>query len=171
MESVTQPQHGTVAILPSGRVRYTPASGYEGSDAFTYTVSDGRGGTASASVAITVGTYALTVAKTGSGTVHSTPAGIDCGSACSAFFTTGTTVALVADPAPGWSFGGWTGACSGTGTCTVTMNAARSVGADFLPPPPTGGQTANLALALSFTGMAVAAVARTHVQEAPAQAL
>jgi hypothetical protein len=146
VESVTQPQHGTVSIQPSGRVRYAPASGYEGSDSFTYTVSDGRGGTASANVAITVGTYTLTLDKTGLGRVHSTPAGIDCGSMCSAYFTTGTTVTLVADPEPGWSFGGWTGACSGTGTCTVTMNAAQSVGADFLPPPPTGGETANLAL-------------------------
>ena len=83
VESVTQPQHGTASIQPSGKVRYTPASGYEGSDSFTYTVSDGRGGTASAGVAITVGTYALTLAKTGLGTVRSTPAGIDCGSACS----------------------------------------------------------------------------------------
>jgi Ca2+-binding RTX toxin-like protein len=146
VESVTQPQHGTVAIQPSGRVRYTPASGYEGSDAFTYTVGDGRGGTASAGVAITVGTYALTVTKTGLGSVTSTPAAIDCGSTCSAYFTTGTTVTLAPDPEPGWSFGGWSGACSGTGTCTVTMNAAKSVGADFLPPPPTGGETANLAL-------------------------
>ena len=146
VESVTQPQHGTASIQPSGRVRYTPASGYEGSDSFTYTASDGRGGTASASVSITVGTYALTLAKTGLGTVRSTPAGISCGSACTAYFTTGTTVTLTADPEPGWSFGGWTGACSGTGMCTVTMNAAQSVGADFLPPPPTGGQTANLAL-------------------------
>ena len=146
VESVTQPQHGTASIQPSGKVRYTPASGYEGSDSFTYTVSDGRSGTASAGVAITVGTYALTLAKTGLGAVRSTPAGIDCGSACTAYFTTGTTVTLVADPEPGWSFGGWTGACSGTGTCTVTMNAAQSVGADFLPPPPTPGETANLAL-------------------------
>ena len=146
VESVTQPQHGAVAIQPDGRVRYTPLSGYEGGDAFTYTVSDGRGGTSSAGVAITVGTYALTLAKTGLGTVRSTPAGIDCGSVCSAYFTTGTAVTLVADPEPGWSFGGWSGACSGTGTCTVTMNQAQSVGADFLPPPPTGGETANLAL-------------------------
>jgi Bacterial Ig domain/RTX calcium-binding nonapeptide repeat (4 copies)/Divergent InlB B-repeat domain len=146
VESVTQPQHGTTSIQPNGRVRYTPSSGYEGSDSFNYTVSDGRGGTASAGVAITVGTYALTLAKTGLGAVRSTPAGIDCGSACTAYFTTGTSVTLVADPEPGWSFGGWTGACSGTGTCTVTMNAAQSLGADFLPPPPTPGETANLAL-------------------------
>ena len=144
VESVSQPQHGSVAILPSGLIRYTPASGYEGSDSFTYTVGDGRGGTASAGVGLTVGTYRLTAAQTGNGRIVSTPAGIDCGTSCSADFTTGSTVTLVAIPEPGWTLEGWTGACTGTGACTVTMDAARSVGADFLPPPPTAGETANL---------------------------
>ena len=109
-------------------------------------MSDGRGATASAGVALDVGTFTLAVDKTGNGRILSTPAGIDCGTACSADFTTGSTVTLVADPDPGWTFAGWTGACSGTGPCTVTMTAARSVGGDFLPPPPTPGESANLAL-------------------------
>ena len=54
---------------------------------------------------------------------------------------------LVAHPDPGWTLGGWSGACTGTGTCTVSMDAAKSVNADFLPPPPTPGSTANLSLA------------------------
>jgi Ca2+-binding RTX toxin-like protein len=145
--SVTQPQHGTAVIQPSGRIRYTPASGYEGSDSFTYSVGDGRGGTASAVVALTVGTFMLTVEKTGNGRILSTPAGIDCDATCSADFETGTAVTLVADPDPGWTFPGWSGACSGTGTCTVTMDAAKSVGANFLPPPPIPGESANLSLA------------------------
>jgi hypothetical protein len=147
VESVTQPQHGTAAVLPSGRIRYTPASGYEGRDGFTYTVGDGRAGTAIAAVGLDVGTFALTVAKTGNGRVVSDPAGIDCGTTCRADFVSGSTVTVAAHPDPGWTFGGWTGACSGTGTCTVTMNAAKSVAADFLPPPPTPGESANLALA------------------------
>jgi hypothetical protein len=145
--SMTQPQHGTAAIQPSGRIRYTPASGFEGSDSFTYVVGDGRGGTASAVVGLTVGTYTLTVETTGNGRILSTPSGIDCGAACSADFATGSRVTLVANPDPGWTFPGWTGACGGTGPCTVTMDAARSVGADFLPPPPTPGESANLSLA------------------------
>jgi hypothetical protein len=56
-------------------------------------------------------------------------------------------VTLVADPDTGWTFGGWSGACSGTSACAVTMDAAKSVGADFLPPPPIAGESANLALA------------------------
>jgi Ca2+-binding RTX toxin-like protein len=145
--SVSEPQHGTAAIQPSGRIRYTPASGYEGSDSFTYVVGDGRGGTASAVVTLTAGTYTLAVDKTGNGRILSTPAGVDCGASCSADFATGSTVTIVANPDPGWTFPGWTGACSGTDPCTVTMDAARSVGADFLPPPPIPGKSANLSLA------------------------
>ncbi|HKB21047.1 MAG TPA: Ig-like domain-containing protein, partial [Gaiellaceae bacterium] len=144
--SVTQPQHGTAAVQPNGEVRYTPAAGFEGGDDFRYTVGDGRGGTSSASVAVNVATYTLSVSKTGNGRLTSTPPGIDCGTICSADFVNGSTVALVAHPDPGWSFGGWNGACAGTGACIVSMDAAKSVGADFLPPPPTPGETANIAL-------------------------
>jgi len=154
VESVAQPQHGSAAIQPDGTVRYTPASGFEGADSFAYTVSDGRGGTATASVSVDVATFTLSVTKTGKGAVTSAPAGIDCGAKCSADFTTGSTVTLIAQPDPGWTLGGWSGACAGTGPCTVTVNAAKSVQADFLPPPPTAGSTANLALAsgtVSFT--------------------
>ncbi|MEJ5231646.1 MAG: Ig-like domain-containing protein [Geminicoccaceae bacterium] len=48
------PEHGTVAILEAGRVTYTPANGFEGTDRFTYTVGDGRGGTATGEVEIVV---------------------------------------------------------------------------------------------------------------------
>ena len=154
VDSVTQPQHGSAAIQPDGTVRYTPADGFEGTDGFTYSVSDGRGRTATAGVSVHVATYTLTVAKTGNGRITSTPPGIDCGTKCSAELVNGSTVTLVADPDPGWTLGGWSGACTGTGACTVTMDAAKSVQADFLPPPPAPGSTANLALSsgtVSFT--------------------
>ena len=49
-----------------------------------------------------------------------------------ASYVTGTSVILTASPAPGSSFGGWGGACSGTAlTCTVPMTTARSVTATF----------------------------------------
>ena len=147
VDSVTQPPHGSAAIQADGTVRYTPASGFEGRDSFTYTVGDGRGGTATAEVSVNVATYTLSVTKTGNGSVTSTPSGIDCGTTCSADFVNGSTVTLVAHPDPGWTLGGWSGACTGTGTCTVSMDAAKSVNADFLPPPPTPGSTANLSLA------------------------
>ncbi|WP_156890762.1 InlB B-repeat-containing protein [Meiothermus rufus] len=86
-------------------------------------------------------TFALTVNKngTGSGTVTSSPTGINCGATCSASFTQGTTVTLNAVPASGSVFAGWSGGgCSGTGTCTVTMNAAQTVTATFNTAPAAG---------------------------------
>ena len=76
-------------------------------------------------------TYALTVTRSGSGTVTSSPAGISCGATCTASFSSGTAVTLTATPAAGSTFGGWSGACSGTGACQVTMSAARAVTATF----------------------------------------
>ena len=47
--------NGTVSIAPGGKsVYYTPRRNYRGSDSFTYTVSDGRGGTATGTVSVTV---------------------------------------------------------------------------------------------------------------------
>ena len=51
--SVTAPAHGTAAVVPGG-VQYSPARDYHGSDAFTYTVADPRGLTATARAALTV---------------------------------------------------------------------------------------------------------------------
>jgi hypothetical protein len=78
--------------------------------------------------------FKLTVKKegTGSGTLTSSPAGISCGSECSAEFSEGTEVTLSASAAEGSKFSGWSGSgCSGTGTCKVTMSAAREVTATF----------------------------------------
>lgn len=73
----------------------------------------------------------LAVEKTGNGTVVSSPAGIDCGAACTADFAPGTTVTLEARPAPGWAFEAWNGTCDGSGTCTIVMDSGRSVTASF----------------------------------------
>ncbi|HEY2311042.1 MAG TPA: hypothetical protein VGH46_08005 [Gaiellaceae bacterium] len=70
--------------------------------------------------------------ETGSGSVTSSPAGIDCGSTCSASFASGTSVTLTAAADSGSTFAGWSGGgCSGTGTCQVMLSAATSVTASF----------------------------------------
>lgn len=78
-------------------------------------------------------TKSLQVARagTGSGTISSSPSGISCGSACSHAFASGASVVLTATPSAGSKFTGWSGACSGTGACKVTMSAAQSVTASF----------------------------------------
>ena len=78
-------------------------------------------------------THTLTVAKAGSGDgrVTSSPAGIDCGADCSQVYPEGTLVVLTPKPGYGAVFAGWSGACTGPGSCVVTMDAARSVTALF----------------------------------------
>lgn len=98
-----------------------------------------------------VPSYALSVSKSGSGsgTLTSSPAGINCGATCSASFAQGTSVTLNASPASGSVFAGWGGACSGTGSCTLTMDAAKSVSATFNPAPPN---TFTLSVSKAGTG-------------------
>ena len=87
-------------------------------------------------------TYTLTVTKTGngSGAVTSNPAGINCGSACSATFTASTVITLTATPAVNNTFGGWNGACTGSNaTCQVTMDAAKNVTVTFTTVPVSEG--------------------------------
>ena len=69
----------------------------------------------------------------GSGTVTSSPAGIDCGTTCSARFDPNTTVTLTATPDKGSRFLGWQHGCSGAAHCTITLNSAQSVTARFTP--------------------------------------
>jgi hypothetical protein len=77
--------------------------------------------------------FDLSVTKSGAGTgrVTSTPPAIDCGSTCAFTFNVGDVVALTATPDPGMSFAGWSGACSGTRGCSITMDAAKTVDARF----------------------------------------
>jgi hypothetical protein len=52
--AATAPAHGVAAVNADDTVTYTPAANYSGTDSFTYTISDGRGGTATAAVYITI---------------------------------------------------------------------------------------------------------------------
>lgn len=81
--------------------------------------------------------YSLNISKTGSGTITSNPAGINCGATCSASYAAGTAVTLNATAASGYTFTGWSGICSGTGGCNVSMTATRNVSATFTPNTPT----------------------------------
>lgn len=81
----------------------------------------------------------------GTGTVTSTPGGIDCGTDCVERFAAGTTVTLTATPGTASRFAGWSGACSGAAECVLDVAAATSVVATFTA-------TATVTVALAGTG-------------------
>ena len=84
--------------------------------------------------------YSLSVTTTGDGRVTSAPAGIDCGTTCTAAFDADTPVTLTAAAGPGHAFEAWGGACSGSvATCRVTLTAARSASAAFRATAPVAG--------------------------------
>lgn len=74
----------------------------------------------------------LTVSKTGNGTITSSPAGISCGSDCTENLNAGTSVTLTATAENDSNFNGWTGDCTGTADCTVKMDGAKDITADFI---------------------------------------
>jgi hypothetical protein len=75
----------------------------------------------------------LSIAKSGTGTGYVGGAGgIDCGPTCSGSFVQGSKVVLTAVPDDGSDFTGWSGGgCSGTETCSVTLDANTDVTATF----------------------------------------
>ena len=88
-------------------------------------------------------TLIVTKSGTGTGVVTSQPGGINCGATCSAAYANGTAVTLTPSAASNASFTGWSGACSGTGSCVLTMNQARSVTATFNSSDGPGGTCQN----------------------------
>ncbi|MFZ1641090.1 MAG: SBBP repeat-containing protein [Candidatus Contendobacter sp.] len=76
-------------------------------------------------------TFALAVTLVGSGKVTSNPTGINCGADCTENYVSGTEVTLTATASQGFFFAGWSGACTGTGTCKVVMNQNTNVTATF----------------------------------------
>lgn len=123
----------TLTATPSASSTFTSWTGCNtvNANVCTVTVSGAKTVTATFTQS-TVQTYQLTVSKTGSGTVTSSPSGISCGTACSGSFAAGAVVTLSASPEAGWSLSGWSGCDNSSGnTCTVAMNAGRSVSATF----------------------------------------
>lgn len=79
------------------------------------------------------GGLSIKVTGNGAGVVESTDNGqtIDCGPTCIANLALGSTLTLTATPATGSVFEGWSGACSGTGSCEITIAELTEVLAEF----------------------------------------
>ena len=83
--------------------------------------------------------FTLTVTKAGTsaGTVVTSPAGIDCGAECTAVFPSGTSVTVTTVDGYRARFSGWSGDCSGTTACVLSMTGDHAGQATFnkLPAP------------------------------------
>ena len=75
----------------------------------------------------------LTVVNSGGGLISSGDGNINCGTQCSVDYEQGAAVFLVAHPDAGYMFSGWSGACSGTEPCQLTVDNDLEVSARFEP--------------------------------------
>ena len=110
--------------------------------------------------------FGLTVAKagSGSGTVVSSPAVIDCGSNCVATYAAGKVITLTATPASGSSFSGWSGSgCAGTDPCVLAGNTPVTVTATF--------SLDSMAPTASITSAAGGTVSKNQIVSSPAMTL
>jgi len=73
----------------------------------------------------------LSVLVEGQGTVTSAPAGINCGDNCAVAFTGAPQVSLTATASARAAMSGWSGACTGTGACSVSLASSKAVTATF----------------------------------------
>jgi PKD repeat protein len=147
---------GTVVTLTATPGPGSVFAGWSGDCSGTGSCQLTMDGARSVTATFVPGSFAMTVSKqgTGSGQVSSSPVGIGCGSGCQAGFDAGTVVSLSATPDAGSVFAGWSGDCSGTGSCQVTMSQARSVTATLAPdlPPHASFMLTCIGLNCTFDG-------------------
>ena len=127
--------HGATVTLTASAAMGSTFAGWSGACTGTGSCVVTPVAATSVTATFTLNQYTLTVARTGagSGAVTSSPAGITCGADCTQLFNHGTVVTLTAAASSGSYFAGWSGGCMGLGTCAVSMNAALTVTATFLP--------------------------------------
>ena len=127
--------HGTPVVLsaiPDEHVTFIGWSGGGCSGTDDCTVTMGGATSVNAEFDVDVALLTVTELGNGDGTVTDQGGGIDCPGVCRASYPQGSAVTLTADAGPHSTFTGWSGGgCSGTADCTVTLDAATSVSAEF----------------------------------------
>lgn len=132
-EPAWSPDGTQIAFIRGGSLYVTPTDGSPGDEKL---IAAGPGlqsptwggGDIPADVTLTV-----SKAGSGAGTVSSTPAGISCGTTCSAGFAEGAAVTLTAQPGPGSRFASWSAAGCGANTisCNINLSTGTTVTATF----------------------------------------
>lgn len=147
----------TLTATPDTNMTFSGWSGAcTGTGTCTVTMSTAKSVTAQFTTNV-IQTYALDITKSGTGSVTSNRGAIAwTGNSGSASYDSGTIVTLTATPTDsGISFTGWSGACTGTGVCVVTMNAAKQVTATFADTTPPVVLTGPTVSSITHTGATV----------------
>lgn len=142
VQAATQPpgaDFGPTEILsaPGANTSYPDiAIGPDGVATAVWTRYDGSRDIAQAASTLAASALSVTREGSGTGTVTSAPAGIDCGPVCAGLFSFYAPVTLTARPAVGSTFTGWSGDCAGPGaTCQLDLGQARAATAGFAADP------------------------------------
>ena len=133
LQTVSAPSKGTVTFSGT-TATYTPFVGQFGADSFTYRAVRAAGSTNTRTVNLNIATpssFVVTIVNTGngSGTVTSSPGGINCGATCAASFSTNSTVTLTATPNAGSFLVGLGG--QATNTYSFVVTSATTVYVNF----------------------------------------
>lgn len=124
---------GTSVTLSPSAGTYSYFSGFGGScsgNSCTVVINSDK----KVSASFTILSYALAVAKSGTGVgeVASSDNIINCGTSCTSKYNHGSSITLTANPDAISTFTGWGGGgCTGIGSCTVTMDSAKTITAAF----------------------------------------
>ena len=128
-------EHGTTVTLTASPNSISTFAGWSGagcSGTGVCEVTMEEAETVTATFELAPYTVSVSLAGSGSGTVTSSPAGIDCGTICSEEFENGTLVTLTATASEGSTFTGWSGnGCSGTMPCSFSLLMDENVTATF----------------------------------------
>jgi Divergent InlB B-repeat domain len=108
------------------------APGGDGSDIGAYEWQGCAGQTSPLQACHTV---TVVPAGTGAGTVTDSRV-ISCPSTCTGSYVQGTALSLTATPSTGSVFSGWSGDCTGTADCGVTVDSDKAITATFSQLPP-----------------------------------
>ncbi len=168
--AVTQGAQGTVAIVGGTSVTYTPSANYFGPDSFTYTISDGNGGSATGTVNVTVNNVndppvasfsATPTSGIGPLGVAFTDTSTDIDNSIAAWnwdFGDGTAPSTLQNPSHTYNLAGTftvtltvTDASGGTNSTTTTITVTASMSINSLSVAESVG-TANFTVSLSVPG-------------------